>query len=552
MVIRSLAAALLILSWPLASMAADQDPGISPNVVRKPILKLCADTPEEPPILGACPIPQQSRAEKEELGSASPKWGDDFLVDAETFTSTGRLSLDHAENGDLFVGSLNPNGSPQDTFFIYKSTDHGENWSLSAYYATNTSGSDSIVDGIIRVGRGANPWVYMFVHCSTSGGRLWFRRFRADFSAVSPWVSIMRGDSLRGFTVDRNAGDTLFIALHHIDGSTYTNLRVYASFDSGDTWASVANVAASPAIATQQSQIVTGGDGNVFLSYLLSGTNRLRLRRYTDNIVGGTTSATYLDSMFTIDTIGMMALAAQRSGHRDSQTVWVLNVHKHAGANPDIHLTYSTDGGQTWSATTEWPFNEPSMNTIAAKFAEDYPVPLVVAAAKSTDGMQLITGWSNSADPGSWNNKDTINDYRLTGMGSLAPAVDLVYESSGTQVIYKRYGTGFIYTDWWGNTASGVMGEPELPPAPSAIRAQARPNPAGRSANICFQLNGRGKVRISLYDLTGRRMAEIFSGELERGAHQVAVGTEGLSPGVYIYRIVADGRSATGRMVIAR
>jgi len=484
--------------------------------------------------------------------SASPKWGADFLVASEPFANTGRLSLDHAENGDLFVGSLNPIGSPLDTFHIYKSTDHGENWSVSTYYATNDSGNDSIVDGVIRVGRGDNPWVYMFVHYSTSGGHLWFRRFRADYSAVSPWVPIVRGDSLRGFTVDRNAGDTLFIAMHMLSAGEYNYLRIYASYDSGDSWANVRNVGQSTTIPWQQTQLTTGGDGNVFISYLYDNLNRIRMRRYTNNFVGSTTIATYLDSMFTADTMGMMALAAQRSGQRDSQVVWLLNVHKHSGGIYDVHQTYSMNGGQTWSATVEWPFNGPAMDQIVARTAWDYPVQLVGAAAKTTDGLQLIHGWAGIGDPGTWNEKDTINDYQLTGMGALAPDIDVVDESSGSQVIYKRYATGSIYTDWWGNYASGVMGEPEQPAVPVEMRAQARPNPVGRAANIFFQLTERGEVRITLYDLTGRRIEEMFSGVMDRGAHKIPVKTGLLPSGIYIYRIVTRGKSATGRMVVAR
>lgn len=543
--------ALCTLGMSLSAISADLDPGASTNVSRRPVTKLCPDNPDESPILVPGTASRHNPVVKEELGPASPKWGADYLVQTEPFATTGKLVLDHAENGDIFVASLNPEGTPLDTFHIYKSVDHGETWSIADYYAVNVSGNDTIVDGAIRVGRGTNPWVYMFAHYSTSGGQLWFRRFRADYSEVSPWISIIRGDSLRGFSVDRNNGDTLFIALHMLTADGFTYLRIFASNDSGDTWANVRSVGSSLYLPTQQTQIATGGSGNVFISYLYGGLNRIRMRRYTDNVSPSTvTTATYLDSMFTSDTIGIMALAAQRPGLQDSQVVWLLNVHKHAGGASDIHQTYSMDGGLTWSATEEWPFNGPEMNKVVAKYAWDYPNDCVAAGAKSTDGLQFITGWAGLYAPGSWSAKDTVNDFQLTGM--VDPAIDLVYQSGGTQVVYKRYATGSIYTDWWFNSASGVMGEPGQSPTPWTMIAQARPNPAGRTSNICFQLREPGEVRVSLYDLSGRRIAELLSGKLQRGEHQIAVKTGELPSGVYLYRIISGSGNATGRMVVAR
>lgn len=93
--------------------------------------------------------------------------------------------------------------------------------------------------------------------------------------------------------------------------------------------------------------------------------------------------------------------------------------------------------------------------------------------------------------------------------------------------------------------------EPPVPaPAPFAL-AQSVPNPARSSAIIRFGLPRGSPVTLSIYDLQGRRVARLLDHEWrEAGTHEVAVPRAGWKPGVYLYRLEAEGLSATRKMVL--
>ena len=92
---------------------------------------------------------------------------------------------------------------------------------------------------------------------------------------------------------------------------------------------------------------------------------------------------------------------------------------------------------------------------------------------------------------------------------------------------------------------------------------QNYPNPFTASTNIRFDLPERSRVTITIYDVTGREVANLVDGPVEPGAH-VAVwsGTtrEGrpAGPGVYFARMVAasleggDGYRSNRRLSLVR
>lgn len=78
------------------------------------------------------------------------------------------------------------------------------------------------------------------------------------------------------------------------------------------------------------------------------------------------------------------------------------------------------------------------------------------------------------------------------------------------------------------------------------------PNPVRSTTTISFSLPAAAHVRLTVYDLAGRRVAELADRHFEAGAHAVQWAPDGLASGTYIYRLDAEGQSATGRMTIIR
>lgn len=85
----------------------------------------------------------------------------------------------------------------------------------------------------------------------------------------------------------------------------------------------------------------------------------------------------------------------------------------------------------------------------------------------------------------------------------------------------------------------------------------AVPNPASGDVTLAFALPRAGSVRLAIYDLAGRKVAEVFSGPITAGRHEVrwtrvSRDAAGLSAGVYFSELRVGNQRAARRMVVTR
>lgn len=89
---------------------------------------------------------------------------------------------------------------------------------------------------------------------------------------------------------------------------------------------------------------------------------------------------------------------------------------------------------------------------------------------------------------------------------------------------------------------------------PSALELEGNyPNPFNPKTTIRYSLPATQEVTISVYDLLGRRVAILVNGELQSsGSHEIVFEANGLSSGIYLYRLQSDGEIRTERMVLMK
>jgi len=80
----------------------------------------------------------------------------------------------------------------------------------------------------------------------------------------------------------------------------------------------------------------------------------------------------------------------------------------------------------------------------------------------------------------------------------------------------------------------------------------AYPSPSRDTVNFTYSLSADGRVVLSVYDLSGRRIATLIDSELTAGRHDISCDASALPPGVYLARLATDSGSLTRRVVIAR
>jgi hypothetical protein len=82
--------------------------------------------------------------------------------------------------------------------------------------------------------------------------------------------------------------------------------------------------------------------------------------------------------------------------------------------------------------------------------------------------------------------------------------------------------------------------------------AQNYPNPFNPSTTIRFATTRRGEVSLKVFDLLGGEVATVHNGMLDAGTHSVTFDAGKLRSGVYVYRLEAEGKSLSRRMVVMK
>jgi hypothetical protein len=89
--------------------------------------------------------------------------------------------------------------------------------------------------------------------------------------------------------------------------------------------------------------------------------------------------------------------------------------------------------------------------------------------------------------------------------------------------------------------------------APRLVLAAA-PNPAAGGSEIRFSLEEGSRVRLSLYDASGRRVRALVDGPLSAGPHRIAWdgrGESGAAVGAGVYLVKLETADATRTMKLA-
>ncbi|MFO7675827.1 MAG: SBBP repeat-containing protein [bacterium] len=216
-------------------------------------------------------------------------------------------------------------------------------------------------------------------------------------------------------------------------------------------------------------------------------------------------------------------------------------------ANYQEFCAYSI-AGDTWIAKPALPFSAYGRKRKVKKdgaLAFD-PVTRRVWASK---GGKSSEWWYFDVSGDTW--VEALQDTIPMGPSGKAPA-------AGSAV---AYGAGKVYflkgnktLEFWrynadlplhpGGGSDEVMAGASVPVLPSP-ELSLMPNPFADRAQLRFSLPVAGRVRLVLFDVSGREALCIVNEERKAGEHRVALTGAGLARGVYFVRLVFDTPSGT-------
>jgi|GEM_PF-718964 len=191
--------------------------------------------------------------------------------------------------------------------------------------------------------------------------------------------------------------------------------------------------------------------------------------------------------------------------------------------------------------------------------------------ASSSQGIQTAGGFVGESSSGSlildsyWNTESSGND-KAVGEGDTDGEITGLTTAQMRGEAAPDHMPGLDFGELWQATEGYPMlfwqdgdevtsgGEPgagdELPGKFRLV--QNYPNPFNPVTKIGFELPVSAEVRLEVYDVLGRRVAVLASGEYQSGRYEVSFNAGRLSSGVYLYRLSADGFTETRRMLLVK
>jgi subtilase family serine protease len=98
-----------------------------------------------------------------------------------------------------------------------------------------------------------------------------------------------------------------------------------------------------------------------------------------------------------------------------------------------------------------------------------------------------------------------------------------------------------------GNSSSAT----EMLPASFRLH-QNYPNPFNPSTNISFELPAEALVKLTVYDMLGREVAQLVNSQKPAGRHEVLFEGAALTSGIYYYRLEVQSLTEVRRFVEVR
>ncbi len=181
------------------------------------------------------------------------------------------------------------------------------------------------------------------------------------------------------------------------------------------------------------------------------------------------------------------------------------------------------------------------------------------------EAITPIGGYTHTIRAGSTPGPFAENTPVFSGTFDWQEVVFDIGDTSGEVVFRFRFGSdGAATEEGWYIDDVEIMGLVDLSAAPDRTIESARlqlspcqPNPFRAQGRISFVLPAQGEADLQIFDLSGRLVRTLISGQLAAGGHNVAWdgnddGARPVSSGLYYYRLNSGAESRIRSVVLMR
>ncbi|MFH0991901.1 MAG: YCF48-related protein [bacterium] len=373
---------------------------------------------------------------------------------------------------------------------LRKTADGGKSWSLLPQVTVGTAADQILAMQFLDANTGYLGQDYGQALKTTNGGQSW--------TVITP-----AEESFQSATR----------ALHFINASVgylARSVTVYAAdqiaktTDGGATWTK------KDSVTLKQSKSIRFLDANQGIY----GADSRTLRYTTD---GGATWQT--------PTINGHPASVSQTG-----TIYAIRIidATHAWALGNKMIYFSADLGKTW---TYIPHSFTGTDTLFYDINfKDANVGYVVGykgiVMKTTNGG---TSWTNLTD--------IPPEQTLNG---------IEFDKSGNPWAYTA--SGWVFTT---ANVTNTTNQAEGIPLEFALE-QNYPNPFNPTTSIAFSISAPSEISLVVFDLLGRKVADLVNERLDAGRHVIPFSSTGLSSGIYLYQLKTGTLTAVKKMSLIK
>lgn len=203
-----------------------------------------------------------------------------------------------------------------------------------------------------------------------------------------------------------------------------------------------------------------------------------------------------------------------------------------ASTNVDTNRIYqSLDSGASWQRIAENP-------------APGFIKQMFVVGGSIFGNANYGKLYCSTDDGVTWVNVHSGLSNSISTISSHTVILDTLYIGTGSSSgVWKRSLSDFGITSV----------SDRFPEAPeNYILKQNYPNPFNPTTNIQFSLRNAGFASVKVFDMLGREVATVVSGEMNGGAHTVSFDAGHLTSGVYFYQLRSGTTVETKRMILLK
>ena len=261
-----------------------------------------------------------------------------------------------------------------------------------------------------------------------------------------------------------------------------------------------------------------------------------------------------LDISFRLYADGISAYTLDLEGLDPYQTVNEFEYYEYIDEAVGIFITYESKPGDA----AYFEINKLSgqniyvnrLNNITTNYTEDYGPHMdaetsIETSVRFDDGFTLIGGSASM----NLQLPEIVNDVSTTVIPNDSCGVDLYFNYEMYELIIG-FADGIMSPTFLTKRSQPAVAESLLPE--SIYLTENYPNPFNPRTAISFGLPEDAKVRMIVYDISGREVVRLADGRFPAGKHNLYLDASELSSGTYFYSLEAGSFKEVKRMLLLK